>query len=105
MPCGRKLGPYDCCSVVQADCLEAMRALPDGCVDAVITDPPYSKEALGLYRELAARSKAVLKLGGLMAAMCGHSYLPELYKMLGESLDYHWTMAYLTPGAQAAQIW
>jgi site-specific DNA-methyltransferase (adenine-specific) len=28
--------------VVQGDCLEVLRALPDGCVDAVITDPPYS---------------------------------------------------------------
>ena len=39
--CGRKLGPYDCCTVVCGDCLELMKALPDGCVDAVITDPPY----------------------------------------------------------------
>lgn len=45
MPCGRKLGPYDCCSVVQGDCLELMKALPDGCVDAVITDPPYGVDA------------------------------------------------------------
>jgi DNA modification methylase len=41
MSCGRKIGPYDCCSVVEGDCLELMKALPDGCVDAVITDPPY----------------------------------------------------------------
>jgi site-specific DNA-methyltransferase (adenine-specific) len=41
MSCGRKIGPYDCCSVVEGDCLSLMRALPDGCVDAVITDPPY----------------------------------------------------------------
>jgi DNA modification methylase len=40
MSCGRKIGLYDCCSVVEGDCLELMRALPDGCVDAV-TDPPY----------------------------------------------------------------
>lgn len=39
--CGRKIGPYDCCTVVCGDCLELMRALPDGCVDAVITDPNY----------------------------------------------------------------
>jgi len=25
----------------QGDCLELMRALPDGCVDLVLTDPPY----------------------------------------------------------------
>jgi len=40
--CGRKLGPYDCCTVVCGDCLELMKSLPDGCVDAVITDPPYN---------------------------------------------------------------
>jgi site-specific DNA-methyltransferase (adenine-specific) len=28
--------------VVCGDCLEVLRALPDGCVDAVVTDPPYS---------------------------------------------------------------
>jgi hypothetical protein len=39
--CERKIGPFDCCSVVQGDCLELMKQLPDGCVDAVITDPPY----------------------------------------------------------------
>jgi DNA modification methylase len=41
MPCGKKIGPFDCCSVVQGDCLELMKLLPTGCVDAVITDPPY----------------------------------------------------------------
>ena len=41
MNCGRKIGPFDCCSVVQGDCLELMKQLPDGAVDAVITDPPY----------------------------------------------------------------
>jgi len=29
-------------TVVEGDCLDVLRALPDGCVDAVITDPPYS---------------------------------------------------------------
>jgi len=41
MGCGRKIGPYDCCSIICGDCLELMRAIPDGCIDAVITDPPY----------------------------------------------------------------
>jgi site-specific DNA-methyltransferase (adenine-specific) len=45
MSCGRKIGPYDCCSVVEGDCLELMKSLPDGCVDAVITDPPFSSGA------------------------------------------------------------
>ena len=28
--------------VVEGDCLDVLRALPDGCVDAVVTDPPYN---------------------------------------------------------------
>lgn len=27
--------------IVCGDCLEVMRSMPDGCVDAVVTDPPY----------------------------------------------------------------
>ncbi len=39
--CNRMIGPYPCCSVVQGDCLELMRDMPDGVVDLVITSPPY----------------------------------------------------------------
>jgi site-specific DNA-methyltransferase (adenine-specific) len=28
--------------VIQGDCLEVLKSMPDGCVDAVVTDPPYS---------------------------------------------------------------
>jgi site-specific DNA-methyltransferase (adenine-specific) len=31
-------------SVIEGDCLDVMRSLPDGCVDAVVTDPPYGIE-------------------------------------------------------------
>ena len=34
------------------DCLELMRELPDGSVDAVITDPPYEAEAHNKQRRL-----------------------------------------------------
>ncbi len=36
-----KLGPHELNTVVQGDCLELMKALPDKCVDLVLTDPPY----------------------------------------------------------------
>jgi site-specific DNA-methyltransferase (adenine-specific) len=44
MSCGRKLGPFDCCSVIQGDCLELMKQLPDGCVEIALTSPPYNKK-------------------------------------------------------------
>jgi site-specific DNA-methyltransferase (adenine-specific) len=47
VPCTRKIGPFDCCSVVQGDCFELIRRIPKGGVSAVITDPPYSFHARG----------------------------------------------------------
>lgn len=37
--------------------------------------------------------------------MAGQSYLPEVLAALSSHLDYHWAIAYLTPGGQAAQLW
>jgi DNA modification methylase len=39
--CSRKIGPFDCCSVVQGDCLELMRQIPGKYFDLALTDPPY----------------------------------------------------------------
>ena len=66
--------------------------------DCIITDPPYPREYLPLWEVLARRANEWLKPGGLLIAMSGESYLPEIYAMLGAHLDYYWTAAYLTPG-------
>jgi len=36
------LGPFELNRVHNIDCLEALPMLPDGCVDAVVTSPPYN---------------------------------------------------------------
>lgn len=71
--------------------------------DAVITDPPYPREFLPVFSELA---EACAKAGvPLVAVMSGQSYLPEVMQRLCEHLTYRWTLAYLTPGGQAVQQW
>lgn len=74
-------------------------------VDAIITDPPYPQEFLPLLSDLATWAPSVLKPSGLLAVMIGQSYLPDVYARLNGELPYLWTMAYLTPGGQAVQIW
>lgn len=69
--------------------------------DVVITDPPYSKEFLPLFSELAQACKDV----PLVAVMSGQSYLPEVLKRLCQHLEYGWILAYLTPGGQSIQQW
>ena len=66
--------------------------------DFIITDPPYPKEYLHLYEILAERANEWLKPGGAVVAMCGQSYLDEIYQMMSRHLEYYWTACYLTPG-------
>jgi len=33
--------------VAHADCLPAMKAMPDNCIDSIVTDPPYGLEFMG----------------------------------------------------------
>ena len=76
-------------------------------VDFIITDPPYPKEHLPTFSSLANFAVHALKPGGSLICMSGQSYLAEVYQRLTvhEELRYHWTLAYLTPGGQASQLW
>ena len=58
--------------VVEGDCLDVLRTLPDGCVDVVVTDPPYpcikreygywtEKEWFALMDPVVAECRRVLK--------------------------------------------
>lgn len=76
-----------------------------GTVDLILTDPPYPREFLGVYEQLSHTAAILLKDGGLLAAMVGQSYLPDVIAALDKHLDYHWTLAHLTPGGQAVQLW
>lgn len=66
--------------------------------DYIITDPPYPKEYLYLYGILASRAREWLKPGGLLIAMCGQSYLDQIFTLTAEYLEYYWTACYLLPG-------
>lgn len=67
-------------------------------VDAVITDPPYSKEYLPLLADLATWADKVLAPDGVLAVLMGQFWLPEVYRLLDGGRPYRWTACYLTPG-------
>jgi site-specific DNA-methyltransferase (adenine-specific) len=87
------------------DIIEAGAQVASDSLDWIITDPPYPKDYLALYGDLAAFATRTLKPGGSLLAMVGQSYLPEIMAALGAGLRYHWTLAYLTPGGQSVQLW
>lgn len=87
------------------DFVEVCQEMPEKSIDVVICDPPYPREHLPLYGRLAETAKRLLKPGGSLVVMVGQSYLPEILAAMTPHLSYRWTLAYLTPGGQAPQIW
>jgi hypothetical protein len=83
--------------------LTALLNEPAGSVDIICTDPPYPQEFLPLYAELSRVGAHLLRPGGVLICMCGQTWLPEVIAGLSTALNYHWLIAYLTPGGQAAQ--
>lgn len=84
--------------------LTDLMAEPPASVDLICTDPPYPEEYLPLFDSLGTVSAHLLRPGGLLLCMSGQTYLPSVIASLARSLSYHWTIAYLTPGGQATQI-
>jgi 16S rRNA G966 N2-methylase RsmD len=62
-------------------------------IDAIITDPPYPKEFLGLWEILSMFGRRVLKPSKFLATYSGQLHLPTVIDKLSKHLDYFWTMA------------
>jgi len=67
-----------------------MAAMPDGCVDLVVTDPPYKRESLLLFGNLAIGGQRVMKDKSWLVTLCGHYQIPEVLSLMCPHLDYHW---------------
>jgi ParB-like chromosome segregation protein Spo0J len=73
--------------------------VPDGSIDAVVTDPPYSTEFIPLFEDLARLAARVLKPGRLAAVYCGHVHLDEELRLLAAGgLSYVWHGVNVLPG-------
>jgi modification methylase len=70
--------------IIQGDCLEVMADIPDGCVDAVVTDPPYLNLKGGYDRSnigggVAAAKQSHIAVGDQWEAT--FKWVPEAKRM------------------------
>lgn len=72
-----------------------------GRVAAIVTDPPYAREYLHLYPELAAAAATLLKSDGSLVVLCGTR--PDAWLRLIPAMEKHiplrWVGCYLAGGA------
>ncbi len=81
------------------DLREVWADVPDGSIDAIVTDPPYSTEFIPLFEDLARLAARVLKPGRLAAVYCGHVHLDEELRFLDAGgLTYCWHGVNVLPG-------
>jgi hypothetical protein len=87
--------------LLHGDFRERLDELPDGSVDLIVTDPPYTEAALGLWSDLSKVAARLLGPRGLLFAWSGQLYLPEVIRRLGEHLTFGWTFALMMPGSNS----
>jgi 16S rRNA G966 N2-methylase RsmD len=75
--------------------------IPADSLELVFADPPYDKDSVSVYEDVARLSAKVLKPGGSLLVMAGHCFLPEILKRMTPHISYHWQIAYLLPGAHS----
>ena len=92
--------PYyqdDYVTIYHGDCQEILSQLDP--VDLILTDPPYGRDALPLWKILGQISMTGLIEGGWCLAYCGHSFMPEILNAMGtDGMIYRWMIALIHSG-------
>ena len=80
--------------LVQSSVRDLHAYVAAGSVDVILTDPPYPREYLHTWGDLAAFAVHALRPGGHLLAMSGQTWLPQVFDALCvKGLDYRWVLA------------
>lgn len=79
--------------LIHGDAIKVMQNLPPESVDMIFTDPPYIKESIHIYGEMAREAQRVLKEGGYCVVYCGTEFLPQVFAQMSEYLNWFWMVA------------
>jgi len=77
-------------TIYHGDCREILPQIPDKSIDLVLTDPPYKREYLFLFGELARCAMPVMKDGSLLLTLTGHFSFDKIIKDMTAYLDFYW---------------
>jgi site-specific DNA-methyltransferase (adenine-specific) len=99
--------PYyadDLVTIYHGDMRDVLPALPAESIDLVFTDPPYPREFLPLYGDIAREAARLLVPGGSCIAYAGHFALPEVIDLMTAHLAWWWIIQCEHPGSWASLV-
>ena len=67
-------------------------SIPDGCVDLIFTDPPYDKETIPLYEDMAREAARILRPGGSLICYLGQYATADVCDLVSRHLQFYWTL-------------
>jgi len=91
---------YNGLNLICGDFREVGESIEDDSIDMIFTDPPYHKDFLHLYENLAEFANSVLKDGGSCLAYCGQSELSDVLDVMKKHLKYWWTISVQLAGSK-----
>lgn len=91
--------------LIQGDCLEKMKEIPDGSVDMVLTDPPYGTtkgmlddtdwDTLISHKEMLKECNRVLRTNGALALFCQDPYTGKLMTETHGNLPFSYRLTWV----------
>jgi hypothetical protein len=81
-------------------------SIPDGCVDLIFTDPPYDKETVPLYEDMAREAARILRPGGSLICYLGQYATADVCRLVGGHLKFLWPLCCYHEGpGQVMAFW
>jgi DNA methylase len=84
--------------IIVGDFREPTRAIPNGGISLIFTDPPYDREASKMLGALGEFANAKLADGGSLLLYVGQTQMPSALDALRQHLRYWWTVACIHAG-------
>jgi 16S rRNA G966 N2-methylase RsmD len=85
-----KIDLPDGIKLIHGDFIEKSKEIADDSIDLIFTDPPYDKEHVYLYGELAKVAQRVLKPGGSLIAYAGGYMIPDAIDQIRDNSTIRW---------------
>ena len=88
--------------LIEGDFVEKCKAIPVNSIDLIFTDPPYQRNFLPIYDDLAKMAVILLKDGGSLVTNCAKDLKYQVIEfMKSRGLTHWWEIAIIHTGSSA----